>query len=410
MQTSRTHWPSIIVLTAFALGVLVFLASTLITGITSIVWLLDGSADPSGSMIKSFASGFEMILLAICAWFLLQRTMRIDQADLSFRFPYSGWQALAIPAIFLFCISLGALVAISEIRWLGWLILPSFTLLTVVLPIFLFLGIGTKDIAFGSRWKAWSTLGMGMTIGPLLMIALEILVLFVFAVIGVIALAEQPEAVHELVRIGKLLMQEVSEQTAIQLLAPYIVKPVTIATIFLYLSLSVPLIEELFKPLAVWLFAKNIKSPANGFALGMLSGGAFALVESLNVSSNGSTGWFVVVAVRAGTSLLHMTTSGLMGFAIVELFQSKKFRRFIATYLAAVILHGLWNACAIGAGLASIGEIVGRPEWIWDLPAALGGIAVLTLGIFVVLLAANRKVRTMLPTAPEQVASAEGVK
>jgi hypothetical protein len=405
MQTSKTHWPSIIILTAFALAVLVFLASTLIAGITSIVELFDGSADPTGNMITSFASGFEMILLVICAWFLLERTMRKDQADLPFRFPFAGWQVLALPAIFLFCLGLGAVVAISGIRWLGWLILPAFTIVTVVLPIFLFLGVGTKDIPFGSRWKAWSTLGMGMTIGPLLMITVEILVLFVFAIIGVIALAGQPEVVQELIRIGKLLMEEVSEQTAIQLLAPYIVQPVTIASIFIYLSLAVPLIEELFKPLAVWLFAKNIKSPANGFVLGMLSGGAFALVESLNVSSSGGTGWFAVVAVRAGTGLLHMTTSGLMGFAIVQLIRGKKVRRFIATYLAAVTLHGLWNACAIGAGLAALGEVVGKPEWIWNLPAALGGIAVLTVGIFVVLLAANRRVRTLLPPTPEGVAS-----
>ena len=409
MQPIRTHWRSIALLLAFALGILLFLAVSLVTGIRSLLTLLNGSADPTGDMIKSFASGFELILLVICAWFLLQRTLYKPEADLPFRFPFAGWQISVSCMIFVFSIALGTIAAMSEIRWLSWLLLPTLTIFTVLLPIFLFLGIGTRGVPFGPRWKAWSTLGMGLTIGPAFMITLEILALFFFALVGFIALAGHPEVIRELLRIGKLLAQNVSEETAVELLAPYIVQPVTIASLFIYLSLAVPLIEELLKPLAVWLFAKNLNSPTNGFALGMLGGAAFALVESLNVSSDGGSGWSVVVLVRAGTSLLHMTTSGLMGFAIVELFQRKRLGRFLATYLAAVLLHGLWNACAIGAGLASVGEMVGRPEWIWDLPAALGGISVLSVGIFFVLVAANRRVRSLVPAAQE-VAPEEGVK
>jgi RsiW-degrading membrane proteinase PrsW (M82 family) len=409
MQPTRTHWRSIALLLAFALGILLFLVASLVAGVRSVVTLLNGSADPTGDMIKSFASGFELILLLICGWFMLQRIRHQPKADLPFRYPFAGWQIYVSCMIFVFSIALGTMAAVSEIRWLNWLLLPTLTILTVLLPIFLFLGIGTRGIPFGPRWKAWSTVGIGMTIGPALMITLESLALFFFALLGFIALSGHPEVIRELLRIGKLLAQNVSEETAVELLAPYIVQPVTIASLFIYLSLVVPLIEELLKPLAVWLFAKNLNSPTNGFALGMLGGAAFALVESLNVSSDGGSGWSVVVLVRAGTSLLHMTTSGLMGFAIVELFQGKRLGRFLATYLAAILLHGLWNACAIGAGLASVGEMVGRPEWIWDLPAALGGIGVLSAGIFVVLVAANRRVRRQVPAAQE-AAPEEGVK
>ena len=409
MQPARTHWRSIALLLAFALGALLFLAVSLTTGIRSILALVSGSADPTGDMIKSFAAGFELIVLLICARFLLQRTLHQPQADLPFRYPFAPWQIFVISVIFLLGVGLGTLGTASGISWLNWLLLPTLTVLTVLLPIFLFLGIGTRGIPFGARWKAWGTLGMGMTIGPASMITLEILALFFFAAIGLIALAGHPEVIRELVRVGKLLAQDVSEETVIELLAPYIVQPVTIASLLIYLSLAVPLIEELLKPLAVWLFAKNLNSPAHGFALGMLGGAAFALVESLNVSSDGGSGWSVVVLVRAGTSLLHMTTSGLMGFAIVELFHGNKFGRFLATYLAAVLLHGLWNACAVGAGLASVGELVGRPEWIYNLPAALGGISVLAVGIYFVLVAANRKVRSQVRAAQE-AAPEEGVK
>jgi hypothetical protein len=120
----------------------------------------------------------------------------------------------------------------------------------------------------------------------------------------------------------------------------------------------------------------------------------------------------VIVVVRAGTSLLHMTTSGMMGYTIVQLFQEKKVGRFIVTYLTATALHGIWNACAAGAALATIGEMIGKPEWLLNLPAALCGIVILATGMFFVLLSANRKVRASLAplVAPKLGLNEEGVK
>ncbi len=351
-----------------------------------------------------------MIVLCICGWFILQKVMQKAQADLPLQFPFSRWLIFAIPAIVIFCIGIGAAVSISQVKWLGWLILPFLTIVVIVLPILLFLGIGTNGIVFGPRWKALSTLGIGMTVGPLVMIVLEVLVLIFFVIIAAIFLANQPQLINELSRTGKLLRQGVNEEAAIKLLIPFITKPAVIASIFLYLSLIVPLIEELFKPLAVWLFASKLHSPANGFALGLLSGGAFALIESLNVSGDGSSSWVVIVSVRAGTSLLHMTTCGMMGHAIVQLFQQKKIGRFVVTYLTAAALHGLWNACAAGAAFTSLAEYVGKPEWLQDLPAAICGIAVLASGMMAVLIAANRKVRTANLSVPELVPNKEGVK
>ena len=412
MQPAKTHWPSIILLGVSAFGAFVLFMVAFATGIISIVGLFDEFSDSAGSMISGFASGFEMILLGGCAWFILQKAMSKAQADQIIRFPFSPWQLFAIPAVVFFSISLGGLIAISEVKWLGWLTLPALTLLAVVLPILLFLGLGTNGIDLGPRWKAWSTLGISLTVSPLAMITIEIAAVLAVAIAAGIFISTRPSLMQELLDLAPYLEQETSEEGLVRLLAPYITSPTTIALIFLLLSLIVPLIEELFKPLAVWVFARNINSPATGFALGMLSGGAFALVESLNVSGNGSSAWFVIVGVRAGTGLLHMTTSGLMGFAIVQVFQEKRIGRFISTYLAAVILHGLWNACAAGTALATIGDYVGEPQWIWYLPAALCGIAVLVAGLFAILIAANRKLRSThtLSSVPGPGGNEEGVK
>ncbi len=397
-QTSKTHWPSILILIILALGTFTFLATALATGITSIIGLFDGSADPAGLMILSFAGGFELVLLLICAWFVLQKTMQKEQADQPLQLPFSLWQVFAIPLIVFLCIGIGAAVSISEIKWLGWLLLPTLTLPAIILPILFFFGIGTQRMELTPRWKVFGTLGLSMTIGPLLMIILEIVVLLFFALVAIIVVSARPELTQELSGIAGLLNEDISTEAAVELLAPYITKPAIIASLLLYLALIVPLIEELFKPLAVWLFAKEIKSRASGFALGMLSGGAFALIESLNASSDGSAGWFAIVGARAGTSLLHMTTSGMMGYAIVQLFHEKQLGRMLATYFSVVVLHGLWNACAIAAGLGGLGGTVGKPEWLWMfLPAAICGLAVLAIGMFALLLAANRKILAVTP-------------
>jgi hypothetical protein len=404
MQTSKTHWPSLLILIALALGVFVFLAAALATGLTSIVGLFDGSADPAGMMIRSVAGGFELVLLLICAWFVLQKTTQKEQADLPLQLPFSSWQILAIPLVVLLCIGLGAAVSISEIKWLGWLLLPLLTLGAVILPIVFFFGLGAGRVELSSRWRVFGTLGLSMTLGPLIMIVLEIVVLISFALVAILFVSTQPALVRELSGISNLLNEEISPEAAVELLAPYITRPAVIASFLLYLAFFIPLIEELFKPLAVWLFAKQIHLPASGFALGMLSGGAFALMESLNVSGDGSAGWFAIVSVRAGTSLLHVTTSGLMGHAIVRFFHEKQFVRMLIMYLSCAMLHGLWNACAVGTAFATLGETVGRPEWLWRfLPASIGGLAVLAIGMFVLLLAANRKILAVPPAGEVRV-------
>ena len=174
-----------------------------------------------------------------------------------------------------------------------------------------------------------------------------------------------------------------------------------IATIIGYIAIIVPLIEELLKPLAVWIFATKIESPAQGFAMGVLSGAAFALIESLNASADGTTSWPVIVSIRAGTSLLHMTASGLVGWGIVSAFREKRIMRFFAAYFTAVAIHGIWNACAVGTGISAVGESIGKPEWLFNfIPAMLCGMFVLGIGMFAVLIASNRKLRS----APASIA------
>ena len=395
MQTKKTHWPSLLILIVLGLGVTFILILTLGLGVSSIIGLFTKNGDPAGQMISSFTFGFEMVILLVCSWFVLQKTLGREQADAPYKFPFADWQIVAVIGVVTMSAVLGGLIAYAEIAWLAWIMLPVLTVLVIVPPIWMLFGIGTRGIELGPRWRFFGTLGLGMTIGPLMMIVLEMILLLGILVAGAgIVYVQKPALFQEILDLGKILKLETNEETILKLLAPYISNRLVIATVVGYIALAVPLMEELFKPLAVWIFAKKIESPAQGFALGMLSGAAFALIESLNASGDGTASWFAIVSIRAGTSLLHMTASGLVGWGIVSAFHEKRPSKFFAAYFAAVAIHGIWNACAVGVGVSMVGEYIGKPEWLFSIiPAMLCGMSVLGIGMFAVLIAANRKLR-----------------
>ena len=402
MQTNKTHWPSLLILIILGIGAAFVLLISFGLGVNSIIGLFTDGIDPAGGMISSFAFGFEFIILILSFWFILQKTMGRDQADRPFKFPFASWQIIAGINIVIFAAVIGGISAYAEIAWLNWIILPALTILVIVPPIWMLFGIGTNGIDLGPRWRFFSVLGLGMTVGPILMIILEIILLMVIILAGFIYLAVQkPDLFQEIINLTQQLQNETNPDLILNSVAPYVANSAVIATLLGYIAFLVPMIEELLKPLAVWIFAKKIESPAQGFAMGMLSGGAFALLESLNASGDGSVSWPVIVSIRAGTSLLHMTASGLVGWGIVSAFQEKKAGRFFAAYFSAVAIHGIWNACAVGAGISTIGELIGKPEWLFNIiPAAIGGMAVLGIGMFVVLIASNRKLRSVSVNLP----------
>ena len=82
-----------------------------------------------------------------------------------------------------------------------------------------------------------------------------------------------------------------------QILAPYLINPFILISLFLVLGVFTPLIEETLKPAIVWLLAKRLQRPSQGFALGVISGAGFALVESLLASSTPGQGWGQLLAV-----------------------------------------------------------------------------------------------------------------
>jgi len=397
-----THWPSILILGVVIPGALLFLLAALGFGISSIVGLVTDGEDPAGGMIASLSTGFEGILLACIAWFIVQKSSGRTQADQPFKLPFSSWHILVAVALGAVALLLGTAVSFSGIKFLTWLVLPLLTLLLIVPPIWVLLGLGTSKLDFGPRWRTLGIFGLGMTLGPLIMIVLEFLLLLVVVIVVALIILQEPGKIDELTQLASAIQTETDPQALLEMLAPYLFNPSILKLAIGFIAFGVPMIEELFKPLGVWLFARQIERPAQGFSLGLLSGAAYALVESLGASGRGDTSWAVVVAVRAGTSLLHIMTTGLMGWAIVAAFRERRFGRLLATYLTVVLIHGIWNAAAVGAGLAVTSDVLRNTSWsVSILPAAL------LIGMLVLLFVSNQRVRKSLaneeiPASQEQ--------
>jgi hypothetical protein len=395
MQTNKTHLPSILTMIVLSLSLLFLLGLSALLVVGSLISLFTGLS-AAGEMIAAFAFGFDALLLAVCIWFVYQKTAGREQAELPFSFPFAWWQVVVGAGVVFFSVLIGAAISISEISWLGWLLLPILTLFVILIPIWLVFGIGSNGLETGPRWRFFAALGLSMTIAPAIMIALELIAVIVIIVGAVIYLAStQPDLMLEFSNsMQRLMEQPENQELAMQVLSPYIASPAVIAVGIGYIAIIVPLIEELLKPLAVWLFAGKLTSPAQGFVLGMVSGAAFSIFESLNASADGSAAWAVVASARAGTGILHIITSGLMGWGIASAFTEKRIGRLFACYIAAVLLHGVWNAAAGGLGIVGIGEMIGKPEWLLTYtPALFCGLIVMGIGMFAMLIASNRKLR-----------------
>jgi hypothetical protein len=391
MLNRQPHWPSILVLLCLIPGGGLLWISAVGVFINSIVQSITIGSDPAGSIIASTVLGFEGILLWLSAWFVFQKTTGNSISDTNLQLPYS-W--MHIPAVILISttgIAIGMAIAASGNPWLRSVLLPVLTILAIVPPIWLLARLAYSSINLGPRWRALAIFGLGMSLNPLIMIFFEVLLAVIFIVTGALYLASQPGLMNRLIEILPGLDPQADPRKFLDLFTPYILNPGVLTAIFLYIALLVPLIEEFFKPLGIWLFAGSIESPAQGFALGILSGAAYSLIEGLGVSGQAGVEWPVVVSARAGTSLLHITTTGMMGWAIVSAVKQKKYLRLLACYTSVVMIHGIWNAAAAGIGIYYIFASIDQNKLIDQIIfSALGGLFVLGVGLMILIIRSKK--------------------
>jgi hypothetical protein len=174
-------------------------------------------------------------------------------------------------------------------------------------------------------------------------------------------------------------------------------RPGFIAGSLFYIALIVPLVEEIIKPIGVWLLAGRRLTPVEGLVIGMISGAGFALFENLMVFE-AETVWYAVLLARMTTTTIHVFTSGLMGWALVQAWQSRRYLRLLAMYVLVVLIHGIWNAAAallaISNLLHSLTKLENPPVLPYHLQAnATILMVIMSITCFILLILLNRKMK-----------------
>jgi hypothetical protein len=402
IKSSQTHLPSLLSSLLFVVGALLFLSVALLMGITALSAFFTGTDVQAQQTIILAVSAFEGLILLIVAFIAIQKFLHKPFAEKDSSFSISVWQIVISLVIAGAVILFGSRISMNG--QMNWLILPILTLPAVAFPIFVLLGLGVRKIPLGTRWQSSNVFGMAMTLAPFILIFLEVFAM-VFVLIFVVAfLMTRPALPLEMERLSQQIYILGPESEAAQaLLLPFITKPAVIAVALAYFAILIPMLEEIFKPLGVWFFANKLTSRAQGFALGALSGSAYALIETLGVSAQ-TAEWATLLLSRIGTGMLHITTSALMGAAIIGAVHERYYLRLFGTYLLSVSLHGLWNALAILLTFSTITEQFGQSSPLngVQLPVTIG-MVILAVILLIILLLSNRKMReSIISTVNEE--------
>lgn len=278
------------------------------------------------------------------------------------------------------------------------LLLPPLQIFVIGIPIWWTFEAGRNNLRVSNPRRSWGIYDFGLVITPGLVTILEFGGLIILGALLAVLVYSRPDWLDAIQQFSTRIVEAKANTQVIQrILGQYLNEPLVLYSILAIFGGAVPLLEELFKPLALWIVAGRGLTRREGFVLGMLCGGAFALVESLGVLGTPLEGaWVTVVIGRLGTGILHTVNSGLVGYGLASAWGGKSYFQAVGAYLAAVCLHGIWNVFALISGInnlmgATSDGLISRLSTI--APLVLVGMVIGFLGILYV---ANRQLRTAI--------------
>ena len=400
LPQKQTHFASLFASILFALSGLFLLGIGLLMGLAALMVLSTGQPVQAPQTIYFVALSFEAVLLFAAAFFALQKNLHKPSADRPSFLSLSHMQIVVGLLVAAGVILIGRLI--GAIEPVNWLLLPILTIPAVVLPLGMLTALGTQKLPLGRRWQTWSVLGLSMTLIPLFLLVLEAVLGLIMFIVAAAFLMLQPERAELESVLRQIMILGPQSEAALDLLSPFLTRPDVIIMALIYIAVLVPAIEELFKPLGVWLLARKLDSAAQGFTLGALSGAGYALIETIGVTGQQGD-WASLLFTRIGTGLLHITTSALMGAAIVLAWRERGYVRLLGTYLLAVLLHGLWNAFAMLYAFSTLAEILNQTGRLATLQVPLIVVmSILAVTLLVVLILSNRRMQRLLAPPPTE--------
>lgn len=368
-KNATADW-RLILLLIFSVGAALLAFSTAVIIVTVILFSieelqsLDISA-LSGLLLASSLAASGAVFLPI-GYYSLQR-LRGRPVKALVLPPLRLWMWILLPLLWCVLVILASLFYEAPG---AFFYIPALHFLAVTLPLYMFVRAAVNRISLGSHLRAWGVLGSSILFGPTVAIVLELTLL----VIGILAVAVllgvlNPAALNAATQVIENMNHAPDLDSLLRLLAPAIRHPLTLVVGLIVLSGFVPLIEEIAKSLGVWLVSGRLSSLAQGFALGVVSGAGFALVESLSAVVSPDEMWGTAFIARAFSGLMHILAAGLTGLGIAYARLQRRYLRFLGLFALAMIVHGIWNSGAVLAVLGSLRITLAEPEI--DLPGAL---------------------------------------
>ena len=265
--------------------------------------------------------------------------------------------------------------------------LAPLTIAVIIIPIWWLVEFFRRGLPRSTSSREWGTLTIGLTIAPVLIIIAEIIFILVL-VIGIILLinANMGGGLDITSLIGNLDLLGGGIEQLEGILYEIMQQPAIAGAVFLMVGLAAPLIEEVFKPMATWFLLNRPLKVYEGYALGLISGGAFAMLESTGiVIQMEAVDWLAAVILRAATGVLHIGLSGIVGYGFARSVKESTLKHGGVASLVAVFLHGAWNSLALFSGLSSFNNTngIGAYSIIAFICMAIVFIAIVTINFLI---------------------------
>jgi len=395
--TPKFDWPAFLMLMLSGLGLLGILTSAAGLALAGLLALLAGGlfgdqALPLFSL--AWTAGFFSLLLLPSLINAFIRLLKLNRPliGLPHRLRLASLLMLFFPAL----VVLGSFATQSSF---SWLLLPPLQVLAAVIPIWWIFEVGRRGLAVSSGRSGWGLVSFNLLLNQPFILVAEIVLFLVLGALAVLWLSSRPDLFSELQRLAQRITDAGMDPAVLQrILLPFLQQPLVLLGILVMVAGLIPMLEELLKPLALWgLARKRGFTPVDGFVGGMLCGATFALMETLGNLSSPVDLWAAVVVGRFGTALLHITTSGLVGWGLASALVEGKYTRLGAIYLLAVSLHALWNVFGVTIGLSPLINDASVSSFL-ALNQRLGivapvAIAILSAVLLLILLGSNRRLR-----------------
>ena len=362
-KTNERDWRTILSLGLSGLGITYFLIQALSF---AFLWLSNFTS-AQGSMDQVISFGL-LIWSSILSGLMLVPVFLLSLSELRGQAP-PMWlvsRKTTYRKIILWIISLWPVIVL-----IGWLIadrpmtaaflLGPINILVAGLPILWVYTSTSRGLKRGLQVRQWRIFGFSLTITPLIVIIVEIIAIAILGGMGALWFSYRSSVDPTFERDLTYLINQVSihqndVDALFEILKPYILQPGVIVWALVLFAGLIPIIEEIIKSIALWPMAGRKITPQEGFVGGLLCGAGFAFMENVMYFTVSITAmdWLFLAIGRAGTGVLHMLASGLVGWGLAIAWRDGKWRFLTGTTLFAIVLHGLWNAVALITGVASL--------------------------------------------------------